>query len=235
MLFTNKIQSLNNVDARLFNDKFEQARKVSNYAEMAKLLEKIDENLVVPGNHAKKPESFIAVKLTEAIKYFDNRLVGMLLDRVNDPSKVFTSTGDTPLMAAARAGDMGIATACIKKGFDLNAMDDAGFTPICHAAKYRSDNILKMFMEKGADISQKFQDPSTGNLYGVLIFVLKPLPYITRKNTETADVIDAFLKNGYKPTDAENPLVYNVQSKVKEECILNTFHSYNSHRNKENY
>lgn len=62
-------------------------------------------------------------------------------------------TGVTPLMLAARSDGLAVLEALLERGADVNARDDAGATPLAHAARsaWTSPEVLRRLVAAGAD------------------------------------------------------------------------------------
>ena len=67
-----------------------------------------------------------------------------------------TDTGITPLMSAARRGDLAIMTALIDAGADVNRHDAwlNGWTPMLHALHKQHPKAVALLLEHGADPNQ---------------------------------------------------------------------------------
>jgi len=64
-----------------------------------------------------------------------------------------TSGGLTPLIFAAREGDIESARALLDAGASVNQTSDYGWTPLLTAVNNRNYQLAKLFMERGADVN----------------------------------------------------------------------------------
>lgn len=67
----------------------------------------------------------------------------------------------TPLLWAARYGDLMIAELLLEKGADIEATDKNGYTPLSWAAQRGYEAIARLLLEKGADIEARIKDGLT--------------------------------------------------------------------------
>ena len=65
------------------------------------------------------------------------------------------ANGDTPLLRAVKAGDIGSVKSLINKGVDLNIRDRDGETALFKAVGNTNLDIINLLLEKGADIDIK--------------------------------------------------------------------------------
>ena len=68
-----------------------------------------------------------------AISAEDEMMVQALLLAGADPNRIGTLEGITPLIAAVWAGNTNLVKTLVRGGADINAPDDAGYTPVYHA------------------------------------------------------------------------------------------------------
>lgn len=79
-------------------------------------------------------------------------IVALLLERGAQPD-FGSSAGRTPLMVAARAGNLPIMTLLIDKGANVNAQSDAGWSPLHNAAYFGRGPAIHYLLAQGADKS----------------------------------------------------------------------------------
>ena len=82
--------------------------------------------------------------------------VGALLD-----GQSRAGSGLTPLMYAAKNGNIESVNALIELGADVNTVDHSGRTPLIHAACGGSDACVVMLIDKGADMNKSAADGFT--------------------------------------------------------------------------
>lgn len=61
--------------------------------------------------------------------------------------------GDTPLMTAAKFGELHSVKLLLQKGADVQATDESGETPLHHAAEGGNIKVVKSLIERGADVN----------------------------------------------------------------------------------
>lgn len=100
-------------------------------------------------------DSFYTVPLVAAVgsRTPDEEIIRLLLDR---GAKVSDSRfGRTPLMEAAHEGTAQSVRLLLKRGADINATGDDGFTALMLAAGWNSPDIVALLIAHGADIRVK--------------------------------------------------------------------------------
>ena len=89
--------------------------------------------------------------------YIAELLVAGLADRKDSERRddQFVPKLDDPLrmlMAAARAGSVGVADWWLARGASVRMVDDSGRTALHHAAEYGRDEMVRYLVERGADV-----------------------------------------------------------------------------------
>ncbi len=126
------------------------------------------------------------------------------------------------LFAAIRAGDAKAAPGMINDQRLLNCTDKHGSTPLMHAALYADGDMVRLLLDRGADVNIANKDGATalmwaaGNLNKVRWLLKKgatvdirtgsgrtPL-LIAATYAGNAEVVRLLLKNGAKTTDQDN-------------------------------
>jgi len=79
--------------------------------------------------------------------------------------------GDTPLISAARYGDITTAQQLLYKNPDVNATDDSGETALMLAAQLPSATLVNLLLEHGADAKQKDRAGRTALDYATMRMV----------------------------------------------------------------
>ena len=67
--------------------------------------------------------------------------------------KMPTGNSDTLLLMAAKRGELAIVQSLLDKGEHVDAIDNAGRTALHHAVQTASDNLVKLLIERGADVN----------------------------------------------------------------------------------
>src|SRR5438105_3666919 len=65
------------------------------------------------------------------------------------------------LLVAANKGDAATTADLLKKGADVNARPDDGWTPLLWACWQSQDNVVKLLLAKGADVNARDKDNDT--------------------------------------------------------------------------
>lgn len=80
---------------------------------------------------------------------------------------------------AASAGDEDAVVALLKRGDDINAFDDIGFTPLHHAAASERLNVMRLLLKAGANANahdeSKIGNTPLGEVAGKCSFELAKL------------------------------------------------------------
>jgi hypothetical protein len=81
-----------------------------------------------------------------------------------------TDTGITPLMTAARRGDLAIMTALIHAGADVDRQDQwvNGWTPMLHALHKQQTKAVALLLERGANPNQSGWSGETPLMFATL-------------------------------------------------------------------
>jgi ankyrin repeat protein len=88
--------------------------------------------------------------------------VRLLLSRSADPNLAARNSMKVrALHAAAAARSVSIASALIDAGSDVNAVQQAGFTPLHEAAMNGQLDLARLLLDRGADVSAKADDGRT--------------------------------------------------------------------------
>ena len=85
-------------------------------------------------------------------------LIELLLEKGAQVNTCSKSSGITPLMEAARQGNLFIADLLLKAGALLNARDSMGWTPFFHAIGSDESDMVKLLMAYGADLDNLAED-----------------------------------------------------------------------------
>jgi ankyrin repeat protein len=89
-------------------------------------------------------------------------VVRLLLERGANPNvSARNAMKVAAIHAASAAGSLPIARLLIEAGADVNAVQQAGFTPLHAAAMAGRVDLAKLFLERGADPSAKADDGRT--------------------------------------------------------------------------
>ncbi|MEC8882674.1 MAG: ankyrin repeat domain-containing protein [Pseudomonadota bacterium] len=103
------------------------------------------------------------------IKFLDNQdydRAKILLDLSPDTlANVKNSTGKTPLMYAAEAGNLDLATLLIQNGADVHATDQTEKTPLMYAAEVGDIELATLLIHNGADVNATDQTGNTPLMY----------------------------------------------------------------------
>ena len=95
-------------------------------------------------------------KLIEFLDNQDYDTARILLDLSPDTlAKVKDSTEKTPLMHAAEAGNLDLATLLIQNGADVNAIDQTGKTPLMYAAEAGNLDLATLLIQNNADFTKE--------------------------------------------------------------------------------
>ena len=77
-------------------------------------------------------------------------------------TSVTNSGGETLLITAARNPEPAITRFFLEQGFDLEARDNDGFTPLLNAARWQTNiDVIVLLVETGADLNAKTNDGSS--------------------------------------------------------------------------
>jgi hypothetical protein len=90
--------------------------------------------------------------LTALVKSYDLAALQGRLSSGANPNEIGDSEGSTPLMEAARNGDLTILKALISAGADINARNTAGRSVVALAAAYGNDKCVMALLSQGADV-----------------------------------------------------------------------------------
>lgn len=95
--------------------------------------------------------------------YFDapKELEKFILENEHVCLDIRTKEGETPLMAAIRGGKEECASILLEHGANPNFGNSNGWFPLHFATQKRMFNIMKLLIEKGADVN--LQDGLYGN------------------------------------------------------------------------
>lgn len=104
----------------------------------------------------KKPNSRGNIILLLAATYYENeRAVRILLSKRTYPSTSYPD-GETPLHIAAKAGNLNIMRDLIKKGADIDRLDNDGLAPISVAAREGNEDAVRFLAGKGAEVNPEY-------------------------------------------------------------------------------
>ena len=106
-----------------------------------------------------------AIGLTEAILLGRNEAVEDFLRRA-DSVEVPNVAGVTPLMAAARRGDVALMETLLARGANVAARDRAGNAPLAHAVAVGNLAAARLLIERGADVAERDEKPSQPRVQG---------------------------------------------------------------------
>jgi uncharacterized protein len=87
--------------------------------------------------------------LIKAVQKSDFTSAVVLLDKGMNPNII--ESGQSPLMIAARNGEVQITRALIAFGADVNLRNDDGTTALMQAARYGHTAVVEMLIKAGAD------------------------------------------------------------------------------------
>lgn len=94
-----------------------------------------------------------------AVKERDLSWVGFLLQK-GARIDLKDGQGNTPLMVAARIGNLDAARVLISRGANLNVTNATGETPLIAAVQRRDSAMTRLLLTQGADLSKR--DTGTG-------------------------------------------------------------------------
>ncbi len=115
---------------------------IQNYGVIASVLAK--------GADPNMPNSLGYTPVNIAIELADNRALNLLAENKADLTNYLDAFGRNYLMYAVRVGFLPAVELFFKKGIDINAMDDDGFTALAIAHRYKRDIIVKYLLQNGA-------------------------------------------------------------------------------------
>src|SRR5204863_636968 len=117
-----------------------------------------------------------------------------------DPNAAY-GAGETPLMLAARTGNLNAVNLLIDRGANVNGADEfKGYTPLMFAATENQAEVAKLLIEHSADVnarSRRFEFGSLKEAAGGALMEraeggMTPLQYAAREgNVETGQVLIA--------------------------------------------
>jgi len=82
-----------------------------------------------------------------------NREMAHLFFKYKDRMDERNDAGQTPLMLAAREGQVQYIDYLLSYGVKMNAVDNAGMTPLHHAVSGHAVEAVRLLLEKGADVN----------------------------------------------------------------------------------
>jgi len=90
-----------------------------------------------------------------------------------------TGNMDTLLVIAAKRGELAIVQSLLDKGEHVDAIDNAGRTALHHAVQTASDKLVKLLLDRGADVNLKTANGYTTPLHCALCapylqFIVEP-------------------------------------------------------------
>ncbi len=80
-------------------------------------------------------------------------IVALLLAEGADPKTATTHSGETPLHAAVRSGNISITSLLLSSGVDVNIKALDNWTPLHYAARDGPVSLVQFLLEEGADVS----------------------------------------------------------------------------------
>ena len=101
---------------------------------------------------------------TKVTDYVNLPVIKVLLEHGANPNAVSPTTGETPLLCMSYGSPhaLALSTLLLKHGADVNrAYNNTGGTPLMNAAIYEHVDLVKLFLEYGADVMQKDNDGKT--------------------------------------------------------------------------
>ena len=96
-----------------------------------------------------------------AIKYENEPLINMLLDRGADINAGYRSGSQTPFINASMEGHVKIVELLLDRGADINAKTDTGWTALMWAVKKRHNDVVALLMDRGAYLDSRNEDGRT--------------------------------------------------------------------------
>ena len=124
-------------------------------------------------------------------------MVTELLKRGADPNKEKGYSGSTPLHLAIAKEKVGLVQHLLKKGADLEAKDDYGYTPFLQAVKYGAPgDIVDLLLEAGANVVVLAEDRKSALHF---LAQKKGEEMMTRKLVARGLSVDAEDNDGWTP------------------------------------
>ena len=124
-------------------------------------------------------------------------MVTELLKRGADPNKEKGYSGSTPLHLAIAKEKVGLVQHLLKKGADLEAKDDYGYTPFLQAVKYGAPgDIVDLLLEAGANVVVLAEDRKSALHF---LAQKKGEEMMTRKLIARGLSVDAEDNDGWTP------------------------------------
>lgn len=122
-------------------------------------------------------------KLDAAIETNDRKAVEAALAEGADPNKIGVS-GDTPLLAATRAGQASSAQGLIEGGAQIDVRDNAGYLPLHHAAARGLTGIVNLLLDRGQSVDELTTDGLTSLQLAVLNAHQETARFLVRRGAD---------------------------------------------------
>lgn len=183
-------------------------------------------------------------ELLQAVKEMDNSRVRELLDRV-DPNCSYRGDGEarSPLVAAARNGDLLILKLLMDAGADVAFHAEGDEPPLMAAAANGHLEVARLLVEEGAAVNQKLQGEGTALLLASREGQLEMVNYLIAQGADVnaqvsgdgtplinavrsghIEIVRVLLEKGADPKLAspgdENPMIHAQNSKEKAMLAL---------------
>ena len=88
-----------------------------------------------------------------AIEEKDLETIDYLLNNSYDPNDLRSNVGFRAVLAAADSGDSRVIQKLLGQGFNIDATDHEGQSPLYYCAQYNKPEALQLLVQHGADIS----------------------------------------------------------------------------------